>query len=120
MMARNSYLAQVDKSRGAVKRPFNGFVNGMTKEKARKELSKLKTHERAYIFLANGKVRRIDGNERKVWMDWRLNHEGAYMIHNHIYSWDMRLSSYDKREAEELKLEATEVICGNSGEVYIP
>ena len=117
---KNKVLAKIDKTRGGVKRPYNAFVESLSKEQAREELSQLVTHERVYLWLANGRVRRIDGNRKKVWLDWRLNYKGAYMMHNHIYEWDTLLSPYDIREADELELIATEMVNGDTTDVYRP
>lgn len=104
-------------------RPYNKFLkNPPTRQEARRILSKLPKTERIYVWLANGKVRRIDGSRNKVWLDFRLNYEGAYMIHNHprnMYFAD-HLSYYDIREADELKMAATEVIYYDMAERYCP
>lgn len=103
-------------------RPYNKFLNSPpSRQRARLILSKLKSTERVYVWLANGKVRRIDGNGHKVWLDFRLNYEGAHMMHNHprnCYAPDF--SGYDIWEADDLRLAATEMIWRDRVLVYRP
>lgn len=103
-------------------RPYNKFLeNPPTRKEARRILSKLLDTERAYIWLANGKVRRIDGCWNKVWLDFRLNYRCAYMIHNHPHKMGLpHLSSYDIEEANELGMAATEVVCHKTVKRYRP